>query len=167
MPFIPKIDIRMEGKIFKGGSERVIGRHLTAGMTEIAAFGEREIKKNTPIGASGGRGGLVGSVFGDVRRGGRKPLAVFGSSSLHALPVEEGTRPHFPPVDALVDWVRFKGLDVRAGIPPRRMAFLVARKISQRGTKGQKMFAKSIPKIRRFAERQIGLKARAITEEFK
>jgi phage gpG-like protein len=41
--------------------------------------------------------------------------------------VEFGTRPHFPPVDALKDWAaKFLG--------DERLAFLVARAISRRGT---------------------------------
>ncbi len=43
----------------------------------------------------------------------------------YALFVHEGTRPHFPPIDAIEPWAR------RHGIP----AFLVARSIARKGTK--------------------------------
>jgi hypothetical protein len=49
--------------------------------------------------------------------------------------VRGGTRPHFPPPSALYDWVM-----VKLGIPmpaARGVAFVIARKISQVGTKPQ------------------------------
>jgi hypothetical protein len=55
------------------------------------------------------------------------------------VPVELGTRPHFPPVDALMDWVKVK-LGISSPTEARRVAFLVARKIAARGTQGAFMF---------------------------
>lgn len=49
----------------------------------------------------------------------------------YAIFVEENTRPHWPPIDAIQGWAD------RHGIP----AFLVARKISKEGTTGIHMFA--------------------------
>jgi hypothetical protein len=47
------------------------------------------------------------------------------SETNYAVYVNDGTKPHFPPISALKDWSR------RHGIP----AFLVARKIARMGTK--------------------------------
>lgn len=61
--------------------------------------------------------------------------ASFVSNILYAAFHEFGTGPHFPPVDALVDWVIAKGM-VNAGDPDyliRGVAFLIARVISRRG----------------------------------
>lgn len=52
--------------------------------------------------------------------------AIVGSNVLYASYVEFGTKPHFPPVSALTTWARRHGFD---------SAFVLARAISQRGTK--------------------------------
>lgn len=55
--------------------------------------------------------------------------------------VEDDTRPHWPPVGAILKWVEIKPViprpDTNGRIPkPKQLAFLIARKISQVGTKG-------------------------------
>lgn len=51
---------------------------------------------------------------------------MFGSFAMHyAIYVEKGTRPHFPPIDAIA-----MGMKV-----DRNTAFLIARSISKKGTK--------------------------------
>ncbi len=99
---------------------------------------EREIKERTPTGV-GQAGGLKGSIAhqqpawlaGEL-------IGVVGTPLAHALPVELGTKPHFPPVEPLEDWVRAK-LDVEDD-EVSNVAWLIARKISIRGTEGQHMF---------------------------
>lgn len=56
--------------------------------------------------------------------------------------VENGTRPHWPPVDAILRWVEIKPViprpDSRGRIPtPKQLAYLIARKISRVGTQGK------------------------------
>lgn len=72
----------------------------------------------------------------------------------HGAPVEFGTRPHFPPVAPLERWARIK-----LGKPG--LGFVIARKISVKGTKPQPFFEpaaeESIRDIERFFE-QIGQK---------
>ena len=55
--------------------------------------------------------------------------------------VEDGTKPHWPPVDAILHWVQVKPVIPRPGadghIPTQKqLAYLIGRKISQKGTKG-------------------------------
>lgn len=55
--------------------------------------------------------------------------------------VEEGTRPHWPPPSAILEWVTVKPViprpDERGRIPtPKQLAFLISRKIAEVGTKG-------------------------------
>ena len=52
----------------------------------------------------------------------------------YAMAVHEGTRPHFPPIEAVQKWAD------RHGIP----AFLVARSISKKGTKGVPFYDRAI-----------------------
>ena len=74
------------------------------------------------------RGRLRGSITRNI-----EPMrAVVGSNLVYAPFVEFGTRPHWPPLKALQPWAR------RHGFPPgNRGAFLVARKIAQKGTDPQ------------------------------
>lgn len=83
-------------------------------------------------------GTLRASIHGSVERMADGVLGVVGTVQPYAVPVELGTKPHFPPVQALEDWVRQKlGL---SGKEARSAAFLIARKISKKGTKGHFMF---------------------------
>lgn len=70
-------------------------------------------------------GDLYDSVVTEVSARG---LAIWvGSQSPYAAYVEFGTRPHFPPLDAIRAWCRVKGI-------PESAAFPIARQISVRGT---------------------------------
>jgi hypothetical protein len=91
--------------------------------------------------------------------------AVAGSSLNYAPWVELGTRPHMPPLEPLVDWVKAKGLDLglvgtSAKARKRRdeVAVEIAQRIRwaiyQRGTEGQHMFKKG------FEQATAGLGAR-------
>ena len=119
-----------------------VSHQLSGATWENLLLLEREIKELTPTGVGGG-GGLRGSiaaqqpvVSADQVRG------VVGTAAAHAVPVELGTKPHFPPIEPLMDWVRAKfGLtDVKAVYGA---ALSVARAISIRGTVGVGMFHRS------------------------
>ena len=86
----------------------------------------------------------VVSVSGPVVQG------VVGSNVDYAPYVEYDTRPHWPPIDALQLWAERHGTS----------AFLVARAISQRGTKGKRFLGRAVDKgrakIAEFIGRAIG-----------
>lgn len=55
--------------------------------------------------------------------------------------LEEGTRPHWPPSSAILNWVQIKPViprpDGNGRIPTQRqLAFLISRKIAEHGTEG-------------------------------
>lgn len=55
--------------------------------------------------------------------------------------VEYGTKPHFPPVDALIRWIEIKPVlpypNSKGKLPtPKQLAYLIGRKISEVGTEG-------------------------------
>jgi hypothetical protein len=55
--------------------------------------------------------------------------------------VEDDTKPHFPPVSKILEWVNIKPIiprpDANGRIPsPKSLAFLIGRAISENGTKG-------------------------------
>lgn len=67
------------------------------------------------------------------------------TASLHMNPywkyLEEGTRPHWPPRNAILNWVEIKPVIPRPdqnGIKPtnNQLAFLISRKIAKHGTEG-------------------------------
>lgn len=116
----------------------LVREELTAAATKATMLLEREVVDVTPVGVYGGAG-LSGSISSQVQQLPKGVTGIVGSNSPYAIPVELGTRPHFPPIDQLVDWVKAKlGVD---GAEARGVAFLVARKISVKGTKGQHMFS--------------------------
>ena len=62
--------------------------------------------------------------------------------------VENGTRPHFPPIDAIERWIQVKRIVPRTvtdKVPTtRQLAFLISREISVNGTKPTKLLQKTI-----------------------
>ena len=66
--------------------------------------------------------------------------------------VEYDTKPHWPPVAAILEWIRVKPVlprpDDKGRIPtPQQLAFLIGRKIAREGTKGSHDLATSIEAI--------------------
>lgn len=66
--------------------------------------------------------------------------------------VEYGTKPHFPPVDKILEWVMVKPViprpDADGNIPtPQQLAYLIARKISKVGTEGSEDLQDAIATI--------------------
>lgn len=63
--------------------------------------------------------------------------------------VEEDTRPHWPPRDAILSWIQVKPVlprpDAQGRIPtPQSLAFLIQRKIATEGTKGTHDLARAV-----------------------
>ncbi|MBL3601297.1 MAG: hypothetical protein JMN25_15770 [gamma proteobacterium endosymbiont of Lamellibrachia anaximandri] len=137
-------------------SPELVRRELVAATDEALSILEREIKEKTPVGV-GGSAGLRGSITAytpEVTPLG--VLGVVGTSMAHALPVELGTRPHFPPIEPLITWLHAspKGQTlmnkVRASDPGAtkyEIALAIARKIAARGTLAIGMFHRSFHQL--------------------
>lgn len=73
--------------------------------------------------------------------------------------VEYDTRPHWPPVNKILDWIKVKPVlpDNRNGkLPtPEQLAFLIGRKISEEGTKGTNDLHNAVEDINAKYERLI------------
>lgn len=115
----------------------LVQRELTAATLEGEILLEREIKDDTPVGVTGQLRASI-TAFDPVVAG-NNVIGVVGTSLAHALPVELGTRPHFPPLKPLIDWVRAK-LDVQQEQRAVGIALAIARKIAARGTLAVGMF---------------------------
>lgn len=66
--------------------------------------------------------------------------------------VEDDTRPHWPPVDKILEWVRIKPVlpnpDSSGKLPTeKQLAFLISRKISEVGTTGSHDLERTLQEI--------------------
>lgn len=62
--------------------------------------------------------------------------------------LEQGTKPHFPPMDAILNWIRVKRIaprrDDQGRLPTeKQLSYLISRKISEEGTKGTGIYEKA------------------------
>lgn len=127
---------------------------LTAWVWEGSLLLQREAVENTPRGIGAG-GGLAGSIIaGEPEVLADQVIGMVGSPLNYAVPVELGTKPHFPPLKPLQDWARHK-----LGLSPEQAeqaGRAIQRAIGRRGTKGAHMFGRAIetnePQLRRMAE---------------
>lgn len=116
----------------------VTRRELLASMTQGTLLVEREVKDGMPRVT----GMTAASVVSDAFATPMGVLGTVGSSQPSATFLELGTKPHMPPVEALIPWVK-----AVLGVEPKRarsVAFLVARKIARKGTKPKRPFDKAI-----------------------
>lgn len=122
---------------FERAPEFTRERLLTA-MTEATLYLEREVKDAFPAVSGLTRASITADAFSTPAG----VLGVVGSASPAVAAVELGTKPHMPPVAAILLWVQDKfGL---SGEEAESMAWGVARKIRARGTKGQGHFQKTL-----------------------
>lgn len=118
---------------------RVAAEELAAAAEESGALLAREAQERMQVGATGL---LRSSTFHEVRALPAGVEAIVGTPMGYAAPVELGTRPHMPPVEPLVDWVKAK-LAISNEKAARGVAFAIARKIAVRGTKPQAPFKRT------------------------
>ena len=112
-------------------------RELLATMTQATLLAEREAKERTPRVT----GKTAASIASDAFASPVGVIGIVGSSQPALMFVELGTKPHMPPVEALVPWVRaVLGVDRKR---ERSVAFLVARKIARKGTEPQQPLQKA------------------------
>lgn len=81
--------------------------------------------------------------------------------------IENGTRPHFPPISAIREWIRVKPVLPRpfanGKLPTEsQLAFLIARKISRVGTEGINDFERASDEL---FERMQSSIAEAVTQD--
>lgn len=112
---------------------QMVVEELENATTEADMLLEREVKERMPTGA---HQLLRASVFHEETVSGFGVQGLVGTPMSYAVPVEIGTKPHFPPIEPLIDWVKAK-FGLTSEKAARGAAFAVAKKISQRGTVGQ------------------------------
>jgi hypothetical protein len=144
-----KLDSEKFEQAMRDGPE-IVDQHLE--LASIKATAALQAKVQEFIGSAFGEkpaavcyGTLIGAIYGEPYQG---PVygglvAVSPPADVYAACVEYGTRPHFPPVDALLPWVK-KKFGTRDEGEARQIAFAIARKMSGRFTPGHHMFERAI-----------------------
>ncbi len=117
-----------------------VGRAMTASLLLVEADARRNVAHDTRQ--------LMNSITHTVRAEGRGLVGRVGPSARYGLYVERGSRPHYPPVRALVGWAR------RHGVSP----YAVQRAIGRRGTRARPFL---LPAFTANAHRVVALFARA------
>ena len=105
-------------------------------ITEALLLLEGAVKDLTPEGA--GPTHLRDTIFQKVEMFGESVWGMVGTPAIYGAAIEYGTKPHYPPVAPILFWVeKILGL---SGKEAKSVAFLIARKISKKGTYGTHMF---------------------------
>lgn len=117
---------------------QLVREELGAAVTEADGLLYREVVERMPVGA-GGASGLKGSVFHEEEIGDTGVTGLVATPLSYAVPVELGTKPHFVPIEPLIDWVQAK-MHVRDETTARGIAFAISKTIAVRGTKPRRPF---------------------------
>ena len=129
-------DIIRQAARFLEGPEIIADEMMGSVHVSLDLF-EEAVVVETPVDKGHLRGGIGTEVYGT-------PPEFWGRVStpiLYGLPVEYGRKPgKMPPVDAIRYWVVRKG--IASGTEADSVAYLIARAIGRRGTKGAHMFQK-------------------------
>ncbi len=130
---------------------RIALEEIERATWEAELLYQRETQELTPVGV-GGAAGLRGSISArEPQRSVDGVLGVVGTSIAHAVPVELGTRPHFPPLQPLIDWLlhapNAAQFDANSETAPG-IALSIARKIAARGTPAVGMFHRAMTATR-------------------
>ena len=153
-----KVGISLKGAIWSGKAPQIVQDGLAAVMYEAVALLEREVKKITPTGVYGAKGGLKSTVHGEVVGKGTPMLkGIVAHGSAYGDVVEKGRTAgkKMPPEGVLLRWI-----EVKMGLPEveaKRLEFVIRRKIGQKGFPGAAMFGNALenswPKLRGMFDR--------------
>ncbi len=139
-----KYAIRIEntGPIAEGRGPGIIQDGVDRFITEVLTLLEGYIEAHTPQGVFGEQGGLASTIHGEpIALGTPLAMGIVGHQSPYGDVVEMGRRPgpiSREGMEGLRRWVEVK-LGV-SGKEADRVAFLVGRKIRQKGFAGAHMF---------------------------
>ena len=125
--------------------------HVEAVLGRYAAEVERLYKERLEASGRRAEGALINSVRCVVEAG-VSSYEVMLSLEEYWKYVEYGTRPHWPPVSAILRWVQVKPViprpDARGRIPTQKqLAYLIARKISRVGTEGSNDLRRTLEEV--------------------
>lgn len=142
---MPDISYKLttKGNFFKGKSQAIINKATKRFMTEFALFMVGEVKKRTPQGVAGNKGGLASTIAQKVEVATSFVTATVFHQSVYGDVIEFGRGPNkpMPPKGSLIDWLVIKaGFDIDEA---EDIEFVIRRAIGQRGWVGYFMFQKA------------------------
>lgn len=130
-----KVDMENALEATKKAPEEM-ARAIKATLLEVAIYTQRAFRQNMPVGKTG-----------MLRR--TTTYVWLGDTRVRVEPVEEyaeyvefGTRPHFPPVEAITPWARMRGIEPWA----------LAHSIAKHGTKAHPFLQRTYEQVEPFAE---------------
>jgi len=129
-----RVGYKATGPLFEKAADVVIRKAQVGNIMWLTGFIRGKVVEKTPVNT----GALRASIQEEIEE---RPEVVTGrvlSNLEYVLPVEFGSKPHFPPIKPLELWAKRK-LRLR-GKAAKRAAFAIARKIAEEGTKGAFMF---------------------------
>jgi hypothetical protein len=123
-------------------------QETAATLTEVALYLERETAIGIPVDRGFLRSGLTSGIESTAPHMATAFVGVQGLAASYAAAIEDGARPHWPPLAALEGWVRRKGLNWTdkkgRAMSVRSIAYLIARKIATRGFAGVHMAREAV-----------------------
>ena len=126
------IELEQLAEYWAKAPQMVMGE-LSRTLAGASAMLQNKIVTQLPRGATSALAQSV-STIGPITSASTAETLI-GSSLIYAAPVELGTKPHFPPIAPLEDWVQAV-LGIEDEMEINKVATLIAIKISKKGTKG-------------------------------
>ena len=114
---------------------QVVREELERAVIEADELVLREVQDNWPHASGLSRESMHARELVD----GLQVEGFVGSSLDYVQPVDLGTKPHFPPIEPLVDWVKIR-FAVTSEQQAEHIARAIAWKIFRRGTQGAHVF---------------------------
>lgn len=141
---------------------------VTTDIREVAAELLDRYKENINSSGHNASGDLANTASYNVTFDGRYFEISFNLQGYWRY-LENGTKPHFPPVSAIERWIKIKPLVPRAykGKVPstKQLAFLIAREISVNGTKATKLLSKTLDESDDLIDRLVEFIEKQLEEE--
>lgn len=124
-------------------AQKIVVEEMQAGLIEGGALYAREAKDAAPTGVTSL---FRASIAFEDRSTDQVAVVNVYSPLNYAAPLENGTKPHWVPIEPLIDWVHAK-LDISDEKEALSKAYAIRGKIAKKGTAAKKVFAGAFDRI--------------------
>jgi len=115
-----------------GNPSKITLDQMDVFFDRVLPFIERQAVLRTPVGASRR---ARNSMFHDKITEGDNMIGIVANSAQHINALEDGTKPHMPPVKPLERWVRFKKLTMTESQLITALAHAIQKSMANKGKK--------------------------------